>query len=241
MVVAMALIDAGYRPVGIRLDSGDIVAQSIAIKEYFTKVGKKYKRKQIAEAAIIASDGITEDSLYDYNLRGEATSYGVGTNLVTCKKQPALGGVYKLVALKGQPRIKLSEDPVKRTIPGKKEAYRVFDKDNNPICDVMATADEGALKYGVGVKHWFYYFTGDKDGQKEEVEVRSTENLLHRCWGEGEVRTDLPTIQELRQFCMKSVNKLPEKHRRKNNPKPYPLFLTEKLYQTMERMIKEES
>merc|ERR1719320_568252 len=207
VVVAMALIAGGYKPIGVRIDS----------------------------------EGIAEDSLHDYNARGAVTAYGVGTNLVTCKKQPALGGVYKLVALGGEPRIKLSEDPLKRTIPGKKNAFRVFDKHDKPICDVMAAAEEGELRYGDGVKHRFVYFSGANDGKVEVVEVVKIRNLLNRCWSRGTVQCAIPSIQELRSFCMKCVNDLPEKHRRRNNPEPYRLFLTEKLYERLTRMIAAES
>jgi len=239
VVVAMALIDAGYRPVGVRIDSGDIVLQSKEIKAYFINIGKKYRRKEITEAAIFASDGITEDSLYEYHAKGEVSAYGVGTNLVTCKKQPALGGVYKLVSLGGQPRIKLSEDPIKRTIPGKKNAFRVFNKHGEPICDVMAAADEGSLR--CGVEHSFRYFSGVNDGKVQKVDVVKIQNLLHQYWSDGAVSCVLPNIQELRDFCMKCVNQLPVKHRRKVDPEPYPLFLTERLYQNLTRMIEAES
>jgi len=238
VVVAMALIDAGYNPIGVRIDSGDIVAQSIAIKEYFNDIGKEYSCIKITNSMIFASDGITEDSLYDYTLRGKVSAYGVGTNLVTCKKQPALGGVYKLVSLGGQPRIKLSEDPIKMTIPGKKNAFRIFNKNGQQICDVMATAEEGELRCG---EHRFRYFSGVDDGKIEVVQVLKIENLLKKCWIGGAIQCELPTIQELRTFCMKCVNQLPEKHRRKNNPEAYPLFLTEKLYQNLRSMIEAES
>jgi len=239
VVVGMALIDAGYTPVGVRIDSGDIVSQSIVIKEYFTEIGKKYGRKEIGDAAIFASDGITEDSLYDYHARGKVSAYGVGTNLVTCKKQPALGGVYKLVALNGEPRIKLSEDPIKTTIPGNKNAFRVFDKDNQPICDVMAAADEGVLR--CGEKHQFRYFSGVEDGKFETVDVVKTKELLTLCWDQGVVCREQLHIQDLRTFCMECVNQLPLKHRKKVDPEPYPLFLTEKLYKRLQMMIDEES
>jgi len=239
VVVAMALIDAGYRPIGVRIDSGDVILQSRAIKKYFTKIGKEYNRKFITNATIFASDGITEDLLHEYAAKSEVRAYGVGTNLVTCKKQPALGGVYKLVELGGEPRIKLSEDPLKRTIPGRKNAFRVFDNEDQPICDVMARDDEGDLC--CGIKHSFRYFTGDKDGKVENVEVIRVEKLLNRCWSNGAVSCDIPTIVDLRNFCMKCVNNLPGKHKRKDNPEVYPLLMTEKLYQNMQSMIASES
>jgi len=239
VVVAMALVDAGYRPIGVRIDSGDIVAQSIAIKAYFTKIGNRYKREEITNAAIFASDGISEDSLHDYAARGECSAYGVGTNLVTCKKQPALGGVYKLVELGGKPRIKLSEDPLKITIPGKKNAFRVFDKQNQPICDVMATMEEGVLQ--CGVKHSFRHFTGTKNGKTKIVEVTKIDKLLNPCWDNGAVVCALPVIQDLRTYCINCVYQLPEKHRRKHNPEPYTVLLTERLYQKMTEMIAAQS
>jgi len=237
VVVAMALIEAGYKPIGVRIDSGDIILQSNAIRAYFTKIGKKYKQRDIAEAAIFASDGISEDSLHEYAAKGSVSAYGVGTNLVTCKKQPALGAVYKLVELGGEPRIKLSEDAAKTTIPGKKNAFRVYNKQDWPICDVMGTADEDI----VCGKHKFRYFTGDDTGKVETVDVVKREALLNQCWSNGAVSCKQPSILELRRFCMGCVNELPLKHRRKNNPKPYSLFLTEKLYQKLQEMIQAES
>jgi hypothetical protein len=62
---------------------------------------------------------------------------GIGTNLVTCKSQPALGCVYKLVEVRGQPRIKISQDPAKVTIPGRKECYRLFNTKGEPVLDLL--------------------------------------------------------------------------------------------------------
>jgi len=237
VVVGMALIEAGYKPIGVRIDSGDIISQSLAIRAYLKQIGKKYKKKDIAEAAIFASDGITEDNLHEYSAKGAVSAYGVGTNLVTCKKQPALGAVYKLVELGGEPRIKLSEDPVKTTIPGKKNAFRVYSERDEPICDVMAASDESI---GCGSNR-FRYFTGDDAGNVAIVNVFKKEALLNEYWSNGAVRRKKQSIQELRTFCMSCVNKLPLEHRRKDNPKPYPLFLTEKLYNILQKMIQAES
>lgn len=70
---------------------------------------------------------INEPVLYALNDQGhEIDAFGIGTHLVTCQAQPALGMVYKLVQVKEKPRIKLSQEITKVTIPGAKEAYRLL-------------------------------------------------------------------------------------------------------------------
>lgn len=69
-------------------------------------------------------------------------AFGIGTHLVTCFRQPALGGVYKLVEIRGQPRIKLSEEVEKVTIPGKKWAYRLYGKEGFALVDLMIGDNE---------------------------------------------------------------------------------------------------
>ena len=68
--------------------------------------------------------------------------FGIGTNLVTCQAQPALGMVYKVCEFKGTPRIKISEEPGKSTIAGAKCVIRAIDNDNRPMYDIMCLRDE---------------------------------------------------------------------------------------------------
>lgn len=72
----------------------------------------------------------------------QLTSFGIGTNLVTCQKQPALGCVYKLVEYDGKPRIKLSQEFAKMTIPGRKRAYRLVGSSGKAIADYMRLEDD---------------------------------------------------------------------------------------------------
>jgi len=82
---------------------------------------------------IVASNDINETSLKALKENGhEIDVFGIGTNLVTCQAQPALGMVYKVVEFQGTPRMKFSEEVEKITIPGSKAVVRIFDDAGKP-------------------------------------------------------------------------------------------------------------
>lgn len=86
-------------------------------------------KRDFSYTIVFASNDINEKSIHDLNDKDhEIDGFGIGTNLVTCQAQPALGMVYKLVEIHGVPRIKLSEEKEKITIPGKKKVFRIFCK-----------------------------------------------------------------------------------------------------------------
>lgn len=85
---------------------------------------------------ITASNELNEVAMTEMQRQGhEIDVFGIGTNQVTCEAQPALGCVYKLVMIDGNPRIKLSKGKV--TIPGRKEGYRLIGADKTPLLDVI--------------------------------------------------------------------------------------------------------
>jgi hypothetical protein len=75
-------------------------------------------------------------------------TFGIGTNLVTCQAQPALGMVYKLVEINRVPRIKLSQDVAKVTIPGAKETFRLIGGEGVPLLDLIIRAGESRPQPG---------------------------------------------------------------------------------------------
>jgi nicotinate phosphoribosyltransferase len=107
----------GHRLLGIRLDSGDLAYLSIEARRILDEAG-------FADAAIVASSELDEHIITSLKLQGARIAvWGVGTQMVTGFDQPALGGVYKLSAIRSgdgewEPRVKLSEQSAKVTTPG---------------------------------------------------------------------------------------------------------------------------
>ena len=121
LIVALALNKLGFKPVGVRIDSGDLAYQSVEIRETFKRASQHFNIEYFEHMTITGSNDICEETIASLNQQGHCLdAFGVGTHLVTCKSQPALGCVYKLVKVNGINRIKLSEDPIKTTMPGKK-------------------------------------------------------------------------------------------------------------------------
>ena len=119
--VALALFRSGHKPIGIRLDSGDLAYFSKETRKLLRKAAEAFSIESFGALSILASNDIDESILYSLGQQGhEIDVFGIGTHLVTCRAQPALGCVYKLVAVNGHPRIKLSDEPDKMTIPGEK-------------------------------------------------------------------------------------------------------------------------
>jgi nicotinate phosphoribosyltransferase len=146
-LVACVLNDLGYQPRGVRIDSGDLAYLSMEVAWFFHLMAED--RPIFSELCIVASNDLSEEVIHAINKQDHAiTHYGIGTNLVTCEAQPALGCVYKLVEIAGRPRMKLSQEINKVLIPGKKKAYRLFGKDDRPILDLMVSRDEKAPEPG---------------------------------------------------------------------------------------------
>uniref|UniRef100_A0A8C2HYG3 Nicotinate phosphoribosyltransferase n=1 Tax=Cyprinus carpio TaxID=7962 RepID=A0A8C2HYG3_CYPCA len=138
--VALALCELQYQPLGVRLDSGDLCRQSLEVRRVFKECNKQFSVPQFESLIIVGTNSISEQSLAELNKKGnEIDVVGVGTHLVTCTRQPSLGCVYKLTEVRGRPRMKMSEDPEKSTLPGRKSVYRLLDTDGprEQMCKVL--------------------------------------------------------------------------------------------------------
>ena len=179
----------GHGIKGVRLDSGDLSALSRQVRQILDDAGLK-------EAVIVASGDLNENSIAQLAAEGAPIDlYGVGTDLITSRDAPALGGVYKLVAVDHdgyhRPVRKLSPD--KSTYPDVKQLYRTFDPDGKIASDTLALA----------------------------TETLPGEPLLVPVLRAGELVAPLPTLPEIRERARAQRETLPAAIRRLRDPEPF--------------------
>ncbi|TYJ04174.1 hypothetical protein E1A91_A12G076400v1 [Gossypium mustelinum] len=218
--VALALSDLGYRAVGIRLDSGDLAYLSSEARKIFHTIEKELGVPGFGKMIITASNDLNEETLDALRKQGhEVDCFGIGTYLVTCYAQAALGCVFKLVEINNQPRIKLSEDVSKVSIPCKKRCYRLYGKEGYSLVDIMTGENEPCPKVGERIlcRHPF------SESKRAYVVPKRVEELLKCYWPgkSGKVREELPALQDIRDHCIKQLEQMRPDHIRRLNPTPY--------------------
>lgn len=224
---------------GIRIDSGDLA--------YLSK--EAYKMLAAAgfdDATISASSDLDEyliESLKAQNAK--INSWGVGTNLITSKDNPAFGGVYKLAAVKDDatgtfiPKIKLSENTEKVTNPGDKTVYRIYGKSTGKIkADLICLKDEV-----FNPEETMIIFDPVDTWKKTKVLSGTYElkELLVPVIKEGKRVYTSPSVMELRDFCQKEQNTLWDESRRFVNPQKVYVDLSQKLYDIKKNLLEEMS
>jgi len=248
IVVAIALRRLGFMPRGVRLDSGDLAYLSKECRRVFQEVEKAIGY-EFGSTTIVASNDINESVIQSLNRQGhEIDVYGIGTHLITCQAQPALGCVFKLVQVGDKPRIKLSADAGKITIPGTKKAYRLFGKDGIPLLDLLLQAREPPPQVGKRVlcRHPFH--------ETKRVYVVPTEvKPLHHCVWDGDQDLDSAVnidhvsmegaivIDRARTYLKEQLEIMREDHLRGLNPTPYKVSVSEGLYEFLHSLMETEA
>jgi nicotinate phosphoribosyltransferase len=221
--VGASLRAQGHELLGVRLDSGDLAELSIGARRILDEAG-------FPDARVVASNDLDEARIAALKAEGaRIDTWGVGTRLVTSKGQSALGGVYKLAALRDARgdwvrRIKLSEQPIKISNPGIQQVRR-FDTPDGPrdvLWDELAppTAWDWVSETGAG--------TASGEGR----------DLLVPLMREGEVVYDPPALPDVRERALASVAALPAAYRALSGEVPAsPMGLEAGLYATKQAMI----
>jgi nicotinate phosphoribosyltransferase len=225
--VAREMESRGERLKGIRLDSGDLAYLSKRARQMLNDAG-------LNDVKIAASNQLDEWVIRSLLNQGASIDvFGVGTSLVTGQPDAALDGVYKLAFAHGKPRIKLSENSSKITLPHKKQVYRIHNNDNGLFgADVVALWDEQDI---CEMHHPF-------DVHKHLSFSGSTcDPLLHPVMVQGK-RTDAPIpLHEIAAFSKKRLALLADEYKRFENPHIYKVGLSNRLNSERTKLIRQYS
>ena len=225
----------GLTKCGIRLDSGDMT--------YLTKMA----RKMLDEAGwqsckISVSNSLDEYIIQDLLLQGaQIDMFGVGERLITAKSEPVFGGVYKLAAVEkdGQviPKIKISENVGKITNPHFKKLYRFYGNDTGKaIADYLCVYDET-----VDDSKDITIFDPEATWKRKRVYNYTARALQETIFKDGQLVYQLPTLQEIQDYCKKEVDALWDEVKRFDNPHTYYVDLSQKLWDIKYQLLRENS
>lgn len=207
---------------GIRLDSGDLAYLSIQARRMLDAEG-------FPDVKITASNQLDEfviKSLLDQ--KAPIDVFGVGTSLVTGPPDAALDGVYKLAFADGKPRIKLSENIKKLTLPDKKQVYRIWSEGNIFFgADVITLLDENNPS--------MMYHPSEPE-KSLNLKGLKHEALLHKVMENGKIVGTAPPLTEIAAYCQSRLGSLPEEHKRFYNPHIYKVGISERLREERNRL-----
>ena len=223
----------GKRPVGIRIDSGDITYLSKRARKMLDEAG-------YPDCHIVASNSLDEHIISDMLLQGaKVDTFGVGERLITSASSPVMGGVYKLSAIVGDdgeiiPKIKLSENVSKITTPGFKSVWRLFDRSSGKaIADVVTLFNEE-----IDDTRPYEIFDPEYTWKRKIVTNFIARRLTKPIFKAGKlVYTDY-SVDEIQRYCQKQVEHLWDEVLRFENPHDYYVDLSNDLWNLKHNLIK---
>lgn len=231
ITVFKELRDKGYEPHGIRIDSGDIAYLSKAARKMLDDAG-------FEDVIIVASSDLDEETINNLKLQGAAVdAWGVGTNLITSKDCPALGGVYKLSAAyeNGQlvPKIKISENPEKIINPGYKRVIRIYDGESNKAeADlIMLNEEKVDTSKPLTIFHPIYTW------KKKTFTNYYIRELLVPLYEDGKLVYRRRDVKEIADFTQKELDTLWPEYKRLKRPQLYKVDLSKRLWNLKNLMM----
>lgn len=227
------LVPMGKRPNSIRIDSGDITYLSKKARKMLDEAG-------FPDCDIMASNSLDEFLISDMVSQGaKVDCFIVGERLITSASSPIFGGVYKLCAVEKDgeiiPKINLSENVSKITIPSSKMLYRLFDMNSGKaIADVLTL--EGEV---IDDSRPYVLFDPDYTWKRKEVENFVARPLLVPIFKNGECVYSEPSLEEIREYCSEQIDTLWDEVRRFENPHKYYVDLSKALWRIRNKLIEE--
>lgn len=221
----------GKRPLGIRIDSGDITYLSKKARKMLDDAG-------YPDCKICVSNSLDEYLIRDMIFQGAMVdSYGVGERLITASSEAVFGGVYKLAATEKDgvitPKIKISENTAKITIPGVKIPWRLYDRDTGKaIADVITLNDEK-----IDDSKPYEIFDPTYTWKRKTVTNFKAVKLQKKLFEKGKQVYESPALKDIAENCKKEVGTLWDEVTRFEKPHTYYVDLSQKLWDQRNELL----
>jgi nicotinate phosphoribosyltransferase len=225
------VLPRGFRPQGIRIDSGDITYLSRQARKMLDAAG-------FPDCKIVASNSLDEQIIRDILLQGAAVDmFGVGERLITSGSEPVFGGVYKLVAVETGdeiiPKIKLSENVGKITNPGYKKVWRLFDrKSGKALADLLTRHDES-----IDDTKPYELFDPEHTWKRKTITNFRAVPLSQPLFKKGICVYHRPNLEAIKAYCREQVATLWDEVLRFENPHRYYVDLSRSLWEMKEQLL----
>lgn len=225
------IVPQGYRPLGIRIDSGDIAYLSKKAREMLDAAG-------YTDAKICVSNSLDEYLIRDMDIQGaRIDSYGVGERLITASSEAVFGGVYKLVATEQDgvitPKIKISENIAKITVPGVKIPWRLYDKKTGKaIADVITLNHEK-----IDDSKPYEIFDPTYTWKRKTITDFTARKLQVKIFEKGQQVYRSPSVPEIAALREKLVNNLWDEVKRFEKPHTYYVDLSQDLWDQRNELL----
>ena len=228
------LAPMGKRPLGVRIDSGDIAYLTKKIRARLDAAG-------YPDCKIVVSNSLDERIIRDTLMQGAKIDFfGVGERLVTSETEPVFGGVYKLCAVEENgeiiPKIKISENPQKITTPYFKKVYRLYERDTGKaIADVVTAYDET-----IDDTQPYEIFDPDYTWKRKIVTDFRARLITERIFDGGRLVYKLPDIGSIKKYCAEQIDTLWGEVTRFENPHNYYVDLSQRIWDIKHDILKKE-
>lgn len=225
------LVPNGFRPQGIRIDSGDITYLSKKARKMLDDAG-------FPDCKICASNSLDEYIIADMLRQGAPVdSFGVGERLITSSSEPVFGGVYKVSSIfkdgREIPKIKISENVAKITNPCFKNLYRLYDNETGKaIADVITMFDEK-----IDDTQPYVIFDPEYTWKRKTVTNFTAKKLRKQIFDKGSLCYELPSIEQIRKRCGEQLNTLWDEVKRFENPHTYYVDLSNELWSQKQTLL----
>ncbi|NLB91892.1 MAG: nicotinate phosphoribosyltransferase [Bacteroidales bacterium] len=227
IIVAHELEKKGHRLKAIRLDSGDLAYLSKKAREMLDNAGLDYVKIVVSNQL---DEHVIKSLLQDQS--APIDSFGIGTELITGKKDAALDGIYKLVEINGMPKMKFSDNIEKETLPCKKQVYRCTDSQGMFIRDALLVADE-LPENADKIYHPLH------SERCSEIKHLQKEPLLQTVVQEGKIISENKNPEEIHRYLLLRAASLPDEHKRFISPHLYRVGISEKLLKVRDSLTKQ--